>query len=240
MLNGILSVFVIFIIFSLGFWLTYKKYWPENSSTVLSAVVVKIAPALAVIGLYDRFSKELLKATLLYLMIIIAYTLLLYVTGKILARIMKLQGVKRPSSSNIHIFEYDLYRSMINEIVFGHQGLPYLFTFYLVTLAGFWSLGAWELARGSELGKGSFSLKDIQPRTYWSTCGRVSCPDGMESSFGFDSVLRYLSTLCVPLSLLVIGARLVGFTKGIPKLTIDEIMILLSKFVISPILCSYS
>ncbi|NLY70091.1 MAG: hypothetical protein GX076_00135, partial [Clostridiales bacterium] len=96
MLNGILSVFIIFIIFCIGFWFTYKKYWPENTSTVLSVIVVKIAaPALAVIGLYDRFSKELFKATLLYLMIIIAYTLLLYLTGKILARLMKLQGGRK-------------------------------------------------------------------------------------------------------------------------------------------------
>ena len=238
MLNGILSVFVIFIIFSLGFWLTYKKYWPENSSTVLSAVVVKIgAPALAVIGLYDRFSKELLKATLLYLMIIIAYTLLLYVTGKILARIMKLQVGKKTVFEVTFTFSNTIFIGLpINEIVFGHQGLPYLFTFYLVTLAGFWSLGAWELARGSELGKGSFSLKKIfNPGLIGVLVGAFLVQMEWNLPLVFDSVLRYLSTLCVPLSLLVIGARLVGFTKGIPKLTIDEIMILLGKFVISPI-----
>ena len=209
MLNGILSVFVIFIIFSLGFWLTYKKYWPENSSTVLSAVVVKIgAPALAVIGLYDRFSKELLKATLLYLMIIIAYTLLLYVTGKILARIMKLQGGKKTVFEVTFTFSNTIFIGLpINEIVFGHQGLPYLFTFYLVTLAGFWSLGAWELARGSELGKGSFSLKKIfNPGLIGVLVGAFLVQ--MEWNLPLVLILFTLFKYPMYLSLLVIGARL--------------------------------
>ncbi|NLY70572.1 MAG: hypothetical protein GX076_02660, partial [Clostridiales bacterium] len=124
----------------------------------------------------------------------------------------------------------------INEIVFGKDGLPFLFTFYLVTLAGFWSLGAWELARGSELGKGSFSLKKIfNPALIGVLVGAFIVQMEWTLPLVFDSALRHLSSLCVPLSLLVIGARLVGFIEGIPKLAIDEIVILLGKFVISPI-----
>lgn len=124
----------------------------------------------------------------------------------------------------------------INEIVFGHDGLPYLFTFYLVTLIGFWSLGAYKLAHSSPLHKKGFSLKKlISPGLIGVLIGILFVEFDLTIPYVFDSTLRYLGSLCVPLSLLVIGANLVVFTKGIPKITKDEYIILVGKFIISPI-----
>jgi predicted permease len=50
-----------------------------------------------------------------------------------------------------------------------------------------------------------------------------------------DTALGYLANLTVPLSLLVIGANLTIFAKGIPRVTKDEVLILICKFGISPL-----
>ena len=47
----------------------------------------------------------------------------------------------------------------IISIVFGSEGLPYLFTFYLVSIVTFWSLGAYTLSRASDNAGSSFSVK---------------------------------------------------------------------------------
>ncbi|MDR0596175.1 MAG: AEC family transporter, partial [Clostridiales Family XIII bacterium] len=49
------------------------------------------------------------------------------------------------------------------------------------------------------------------------------------------TALGYLGGLTVPLSLLVIGANLTIFARGVPKITLDEWWIMIGKFIISPL-----
>ena len=51
-----------------------------------------------------------------------------------------------------------------------------------------------------------------------------------------DIALGYLANLTVPLSLLIIGANLTIFANGIPRITKDEVFVMLAKFAISPLI----
>lgn len=238
MINGILSVIVIFLIFSVGFWFSYRQTWPEATNQVLSFLVVKIsAPALAIISISDRFTRELIRASAVNLLILVIYTAMLYFTGKFLAGRLHLAGGKRKVFEVTFTFSNTIFIGLpINEIVYGSEGLPYLFTFYLVTLTGFWSLGAFELAKASDLHSGEFSLKKIfSPGLVGVLIGAILVELDLTLPSVFDLSLRYLGNLTVPLSLLVIGANLVAFTKGIPKISLDEYLILIGKFIISPL-----
>ena len=238
MINGIISVIVIFLIFSVGFWFTYRKIWPESTTSVLSVIVVKIgAPALAIYSISDRFTQELLRASVLHLFILLLYTLLLFFTGKVFSKIMHLKEGKKSVFEVTFTFSNTIFIGLpINEIVFGHDGLPYLFTFYLITLTTFWSLGAYELAKASPLEAKGFSLRRLfSPGLIGVLIGFALVQFNWSIPLVFDSALRYLGALCVPLSLLVIGANLVVFAKGIPRITKDEFIILVGKFIISPI-----
>jgi predicted permease len=59
---------------------------------------------------------------------------------------------------------------------------------------------------------------------------------GLRLPVVLETALGYLANLTVPLSLLVIGANLTVFAKGISRITLDEIIVLLGKFVISPLI----
>lgn len=238
MINGILSVFVIFLIFAVGFWFSSRKLWPDGTTSVLSSIVVKIAaPALAIISISDRFTPELLRSSVFNLLILCGYTLLLFLTGKLLSKALHLKEGKKAVFEVTFTFSNTIFIGLpINEIVFGHQGLPYLFTFYLITLVGFWSLGAYMLAKASPLHPKGFSLKKIfSPGLIGVIIGSFLAQLEWTLPLPLDTAMRYLAALCVPLSLLVIGANLVFFTKGIPKITKDEWMILAGKFIISPL-----
>jgi hypothetical protein len=229
---------VIFLIFAVGFFFTLRKLWPLNTTSVLSVIVVKIAaPALAVISISDRFTPELLRSSAFHLLILVLYMILLFLTGKLFSKLLRLSEGKK------HVFEIHFTFSNtifiglpINQIVFGNEGLPYIFTFFLVSLTMFWSLGAYELSKGSPLQSKEFSLKKIiNPAFVAVIIGCILVGADLTIPVALDQSLRYLAALCVPLSLLVIGANLVFFANGIPKIYKDEWLILIAKFIISPL-----
>jgi predicted permease len=238
LINGIISVIVIFLICSVGFWFSYRKSWPSATPSVLSFLVVKAAaPALAIISISDRFTRELLRASAYHLLILALYTVLLFLTGRILSKALHLESGKKTVFEVTFTFSNTIFIGLpINEIVYGHAGLPYLFTFYLVTLTGFWSLGAYQLAKASPMESKGFSLKKIvSPGLVGVIIGGLLVQFELSIPMAFDTALRYLGNLTVPLSLLVIGANLTVFAKGIPKITADELIILAGKFLISPL-----
>lgn len=238
LINGIMSVIVIFLILTVGFWFSIKKRWPQNTTSVLSLIVVRIsAPALAIVSISDRFNRELLHQSAFNVLIIMGYTAMLYLTGRLLAKILKLAGGKKTVFVVSFTFSNTIFIGLpINAIVFGHEGLPYLFTFYIVTLVGFWSLGAYELAGASSSQSKGFTVKRMfTPGLGGVVIGILLVQLGWKLPMVMDSSLRYLSNLTVPLSLLVIGANLAVFGKGIAKIRLDELLIILGKFVISPL-----
>jgi predicted permease len=237
MFSGLISVAVVFIIFSVGFLFTVKKVWPDNSANVLSAIVVKVAaPCLAVISFYDRLTPELLKGLLLLIAAGAIHAGCMYASGKGLSRLLKLTGGRRTMFEVSFTFSNTIFIGLpINQIVFGPEGLTSLFAYYIITLAGFWSVGAYEISMASPLGGKGFSPKKIlSPGLVGVFAGigvvllRVHLPVALESA------VRYLSALCVPLSLLVIGSNLSALAKGFSRPRPDELIVMAGKFLISP------
>ncbi len=240
MINGIYSVLTIFIILSIGYFFTYKKLWPETTGSVFSTVCVKIAaPALAVISISDRFTSELLRQSLFYLCIILFYTFLLFLTGKVLSKLLGLQSGKKTIFEVTFTFSNTIFIGLpINEIVFGQAGLPYLFVFYIVTLTTFWSLGAYEISKASsidQIQKTNPLKKIINPGLIGVLIGFLLVEFSLKIPYVLDLSLRYMGGLCVPLSILAIGANMVSFSKKSLKISKDELFILLGKFLLSPI-----
>ncbi|MDR1954236.1 MAG: AEC family transporter [Clostridiales Family XIII bacterium] len=239
MLNGLASVAVIFLIFAVGFYLTYRRVWPDNATTTLSTLVVTFAaPALAIVSIADRFKPEMIRESLLLLIISLIHVALLYVSGKLLSRVLRLSSGRKTIFQVTFTFSNVIFIGLpINEIVFGHDGLPTLFTYYIITLILFWSLGAFEIANASPNHETGISVKKIfSPGLIGVIIGAIIAELELPIPMIFDTALRYVSSLCVPLSLLVIGANLVVLTKiGLQKPALDEVVIMLGKFLISPI-----
>lgn len=240
MLNGIISVCTVFVILAVGFYFTHWKRWPENTNKVFSTTVVKIAaPALAIVSIENRFTPEMLRAAVWNLLIIAGTIFIMHGLGILLAKLMKLPHKKKAVFITTFTFNNTMFIGLpINRIVFGHDGLPYLFTFYLVTIVMFWSLGAYTLAKAAGSGEKSFSVRKVFSN------GLIGCLIGcFLAGFGLhlptilETSLEYLGDICVPLSLLVIGSNLAkSFSHGLPKVTVDMIVIMIGKFVLHPLI----
>ena len=240
MLNGIISVLVVFIILGVGYFFTKKEKWPDNTNKVFSTAVIQIAaPALAITSIENRFTPELLKASFWNLLIITGSVLIMHLLGKFLGHALKLGKKKNAVFVTTFTFNNSMFIGLpIISIVFGQDGLPYLFTFYLVTISLFWSLGAYTLCHASDIGGKSFSIKKIfSPGLIGVMIGCILAGTSTHLPTILETSLTYLGDMCVPLSLLVIGSNLARSTsKGLQKLTIDQVVIMLGKFLIHPIL----
>ena len=240
MLNGIISVLVVFIILGVGFYFTKRKKWPDNTNKVFSTTVVQIAaPSLAIVSIENRFTPDMLRAAFWNLLIIAASLFFMYVLGKLLSRLLKLPPKKRAVFETTFTFNNTMFIGLpINQIVFGHEGLPYLFTFYLVTIVLFWSLGAYTLCKASNMGGKSFSVKKIfSPGLIGVLIGCLLVEMEWHLPVILETSLTYLGEICVPLSLLVIGSNLAkSVSRGVAKVTKDQVVILLGKFILHPLI----
>ena len=240
MLRGMSSVLIVFILLAVGFYFKKAKKWSDNTNKVFSTTVVKIAaPCLAVVSIENRFTPELLRSSFWNLLIIAASVFFMYFLGKLLSRLLRLAPEKKAVFETTFTFNNTMFIGLpINQIIFGHDGLPYLFTFYLVTIVLFWSLGVYTLSKASRENRDSFSLKKIlSPGLIGVLIGCVLAELELHLPSIPETALTYLGDICVPLSLLVIGSNLAkSFSHGIPKITLDQVVIMAGKFVIHPLI----
>jgi len=128
----------------------------------------------------------------------------------------------------------------INEIVFGQEGLPYLFMYYVATLTMFWTLGNFVIVKASDqynqkLKPGQMIKSVISPGLVGVIVGFVLVVTEYEVPYFLWETVTYLSELCVPLSLIMIGiniAEIKGFTLNS---SVDELLVIGSKFIITPL-----
>lgn len=242
MINGSISVIVVFLIMVVGFYFTKRNKWPDNTNKVFSTTVVKIAaPSLAIVSIENRFTPELLQSSVINLIIITFTVFLMHFIGKLLVRLLKLPPKKKAVFVTTFTFNNAMFIGLpINTIVFGHDGLPYLFTFYLVTIVLFWSLGAYTLCNASDLSVQKdnkvFSWKKIlSPGLIGVFIGCFLAGFALHLPRILETSLAYLGDICVPLSLLVIGSNLArSLSKGFQRITFDQILIMMGKFLIHP------
>ena len=243
MIRGLESVGVILLIFAVGFLFHYKKLWPENAPTSLSNVVIWIsAPCLALTSIVGGYDRETLAGSLILILIGGIHLVLLMLIGKGSSRLLGITGGRRTIYEVTFTFSNVIFVGLpINQIVFGENGPPPLFAYYVVTLTCFWSFGVYQIAaaapgRHRQAGaKSAISLKKIlNPGLIGVMVAYGLVAAGLVLPLVLDKALGYLGNLTVPLSLLIIGANLTIFAKGFPRIARDEVFIMLAKFVISP------
>lgn len=240
MINGLISVLVVFILLGTGFFFTKTKRWPDNTGKVFSITVVQIAaPALAVVSIENRFTPDMLRASIFNLIIITASVFIMFLIGRLLSHLLKLDRKKKAVFETTFTFNNTMFIGLpINQIVFGNEGLPYLFTFYLVSIVLFWSLGAVTLCKASDMGEKAFSWKKIfSPGLIGVMVGCLLVELQWHLPVILETALTYMGNMCVPLSLLVIGSNLAkSVSDGLPRITVDQIVIMAGKFIIHPLI----
>jgi predicted permease len=244
MIRGIESVGVVFLIFAAGYFLHRRKLWPDSAPEALSNIVFRIsAPCLAVTSIVSGWDRETLAGSLVMLIIAALHLFALMLLGKATSRLLSLSGGRKTIYEINFTFSNVIFIGLpINQIVFGEIGVPVLFMYFIVSVSSFWSFGSYQIAReaqsvsGEGAGSSISAVKILNPGLVGVLAGIALVQAQIALPPIVGPALGYLANLTVPLSLLVIGANLTMFSKGVPRIAGDEVFVMFAKFAISPLI----
>ena len=243
MLSGLESVGVVFLIFAAGYFMHCKKLWPDGTPEALSNIVVRVsAPCLAVTSIVSGWDRAMLASSLVMLLIAALHFFALMLLAKFTSRLLSLGGGRKAVYEVSFTFSNVIFIGLpINQIVFGESGLPVLFIYFVASLTLFWSIGNYMIAREAPPAfrekPGQYNIARVfNPGLIGVMVGVALVQAQVALPPVVGPALGYLAALTVPLSLLVIGANLTMFSKGIPRVTRDEVFVVLAKFAASPLI----
>lgn len=240
MFAGLKSVIIIFMLIGLGSLFTKRKMWPSETPETLSVIVIKMAaPSLALISISDRFTPEMLRASIILIVIAFIHQFFMFILAKTSSRMLHLTEKKKIIYEVNFIFANVTFIGLpIIQIALGQEGIPYLFVMYIVTLITFWSLGAYMITQKSDHSdfKGKPYKKIFSPGLIAVILGIFLVEFRIDLPFVLHESITFMAQVCVPLSLLVIGAKIISGKEVVRGIKPSEILILLAKFIISPLL----
>ena len=240
-LDAVQGVLTVLIMILAGAWLAKKGWFSEESSALLSRLVIQISlPALMITNFVGTFDKKMIlhlgPGVLVPLVTILSAYLLSHGLCLLLRVPKKRWGLFRA----LFAFSNTIFVGLpVNVALFGEASVPYVTLYYLINTTLFWTIGVYFIRRdGEDTSARLFSMETVK-RIFtpvlisfiFSIClvlYDVTLPKFLMSS------LKYAASLTTPLSMLIIGIAIesIGF-RGI-KVNREMIAVLLGRFVAAP------
>lgn len=240
-LNAIQSVFTIFFMIAIGYFLSARGWFDEKTQQLFSKLVIKVAlPAFMVSNLTSNYDKEKLieAASGLYLPLlamIISYSLAI-ILSKLLKVKTEHQGIFRIGFALSNTIFIGL---PVNVSLFGEQCIPYVLLFYICNTTFFWTIGVYDIRKSSGDTKGHVftteSLKGIinPPIIAFLVTMSLIMFQIPLPKFILDGC-KYIGNLTTPISTLFIGIVLYSLNLKDIKIDRDSLIVLFGRFLFTP------
>ncbi len=246
-LKSVESIFVIFLLIGVGFFVAWKKWVSRDTAKAISKIVINIAvPGTLVYNFSANFSRQQLINSWLPLLIIFIVAPAAFFLGKLAARLFKIPLERR----GVFAVSFSLSNSMfigfpIAQALFGDEGMPYAVFYYLANTTVFWTLGYLAIRKDADMISGSetrvsFSevlKKLVTPPIITVITMFAAVLFGVQLPDFVLKTAKYLGDMTTPLSLIFtgcmiyfIGIKGLKYQKGIAA-------VLAGRFVFIPLLC---
>lgn len=242
-MNSLESIFSLIIMISLGYILTWKGLFGQDTAKAFATVVTKVAlPAYMVWNMTSVFDREKLFSLADGLIIPFLSMLACYVIGYIVSKTIRVVPKRQGVFRCMFFVSNTMFIGLpVNLALFGEKSVPYVLLYYIANTCLFWTLGVYGISGDGDMEKAkvlSFQTlqKTFSPPLIGFFVGVLFVLlDIKLPSFVMDSC-KYLGNLTTPLSLLFIGISMYGAGWDDFKISSDMIAIVLGRFVVSPLL----
>lgn len=240
--KAIQSVFSILIMISIGYFLTYKGWFNDDSSKLLSKIVTYVSlPPLMIYNLTESFDRHSLLSSFNGLAVPFLSIGICYVISKFVSKLIKVKKERRGLFETMFFASNTIFIGLpVNIAIFGSKSLPYALLYYMANTFLFWTIGIYDIRKYSEGTKEKlFSLNSIK---------KVFSPPFIGFILGTSIVLlginlpdfvmdtcKYLGNLTTPLSMIFIGITMYSVKLKDIKPSIDMAAILIGRFLIAPL-----
>lgn len=235
--NTIITMMIMGI---LGFILKKSGVTDKRTDKFLSQLLVNYCtPAVMVYITLTNFSISTFQSSYKGILIAIGSMVLINIIALGISGALSLKGMEKGEFISMATFSNTIFVGLpLITGIFGERAVPYLMLYYIANTLTFWTLGIYQLVRSS--GK-TFSSKNlmkiINPPILGFIAGilllwyNVSLP-----VYAMDSI-NYLRLLLTPLSLIFMGSTIGDLKMSSVGSPVTTVIILLMRFVLSPIVC---
>lgn len=236
------SILSIILIISLGYILTARGWFDENSSKLLVNLVVKISlPLLMIHDLMNNFDREKLLTSAGGLVVPFTSIALCYLLSFVVSSIAKIQTGRQGVFRSMFFNSNTIFMGLpINLALFGEKSLPYVLLYFIANTIYFWTLGVYEINRdGNDCRQKVFSvemLKQILSPPLMGFLGAViMIMLGIKLPAFLMETFKYLGNLTTPISMLFIGITIHSIDIKTIKINKDMLVLFAGRFIISPL-----
>jgi len=241
-LDALQSVLTIFIMVALGFALTKKGWFNEDTGKLFSKIVTKISlPAFMISNLASNFTKELLLTSSIGIFLAMINMILCYGLGQLLGRIFNVDKKKRGLFSVMFGLSNTIFIGLpVNTALFGSESTQFVLLYYITNTLFFWTLGVYGIKKDS----GQVSAKIFS----FETLKNIITPPIITFIFSvalilldihlpkfFLSACTYVGNLTTPLSIFFMGITLTRLDKNSIRITKETILVVLGRFIFAPL-----
>ncbi|MDF2500003.1 MAG: Auxin Efflux Carrier [Anaerosporomusa subterranea] len=241
-LHALQGVLTIMIMVSVGYFLTHKGWFTEDSKKLLPRLVNYVAlPTYMTWNLMTTFSREKLLAMLPGAIVPFIAMLISFAISYVLSIILNIPVGRRGTFRSMFFVSSAIFVGLpVNLALFGDAGVPFVLLYFLANAALFWTLGAYSISTDGKLsGTPICSLTTLKnlfspPLTAFTIAtililAQIPLPDVLAHTF------KNLGSMTTPLSMLFIGIIIYSSNLREIKFSKDMFALLIGRFIISPL-----
>ncbi|XFO65426.1 hypothetical protein SPSIL_015360 [Sporomusa silvacetica DSM 10669] len=242
-INSLESIVSIIIMIFLGYILTHKGVFNENTGKAFTTMVLKISlPAYMVWNITNTFDQEKLLHLVGGITIPFISMLACCIVGWLISKLIGVESKHQGVFNCMFFVSNTIFIGLpINLALFGDKSIPYVLLYYIANTTLFWTLGIYLISRdGSSSPPRLFSYQTlrhiISPPLLGFMVGILFVIADSKLPPFIADVCKYLGNCTTPLSMLFIGISIYSVKFNEIKVSKDVAALVLGRFIIAPCL----
>lgn len=246
MIDAYLNIFVIFFLIFIGYWLSYKQWFNDQTADVFSKLVLNLAlPFSMFLNMTEKFSKAEFLHLFQGMLIPVLSIGITFIISLFYSKLTHVQIGRKGIFSTMFTCSNTIFIGLpINLAIFGEVSVPYVLLYYIINTTFFWTIGIYMIAKDSSIYEEAHvtfhpvtALKKIlSPAILGFVIGLIWMLLEIPRPVFLITFSSYLGDLTTPLSMFVIG--MIVYQIGIKNLHLNQdiVGVLLGRYLISPLI----
>ncbi|MCM0649749.1 AEC family transporter [Clostridium swellfunianum] len=243
LLNSAQSILSIVFMIGIGYILSRKGWFNEDTSKLFSKLVINISlPAMMITNIIGTFTKENLSQAGIGLLIPFISVVLSYILGVCVSKLIKVSPKRRGTFQCMFFLSNTIFIGLpVNLALFGEASMPFVLYYYFSNTTIFWTLGIYIIQKdGGFKSKNMVSLSNLK---------KIFTPPLMGFIFAIICVLldiklprfvldscKYIGNLTTPLSMFFIGIVIKTINFKNFKFDKDMFWVMVGRFIVCPLI----
>ena len=242
-LHSIESILTIIIIIAIGYYLTSKNWFNEDTSKSFAKLVTNVSlPAYMISNLMGNFNKSKLECLAAGLWVPFLSISLCILLSLVFSKMLKIKEGRKGTFESMFFNSNTIFVGLpINLALFGDKSIPYVLLYYIANTTFFWTLGVYFISKdsrdNSSGSKTGFNViqKIISPPLLGFIIAIILILLNIKLPGFIMDTCKYLGQLTTPLSMIFIGISIYFVKLRDIKLNKDIVGVLSGRFIISPL-----